>query len=252
MPLPYGYTVAAAQYSAIRGDVRANLDTHMRMAEIAASAGVDFLVFPELSITGYELDLADGLQTTADDPLFMPLHTFASQHDMRVMVGVPLKAASGKPYLGSLILGGPTHIPYHKVHVHDSEAPYFQPDNKLGLIEHKGAKLELAICADLNHASHAARAAVHGADLYAASALISESGYAREAKVLEGYAREHQMAVLLANYATQSGSYIPPGGSAVWAPGGTQVALIDDTREAIVTATYTEAGWSSEIMGLDS
>ncbi len=250
MPIPYGYTIAAAQYAAKRGDISANLNTHMRMTELAAGAGVDFLVFPELSVTGYEMDLAKELQTMPDDPMFHPLQSLAAQHNMRVMVGMPLKASSGKPYLGSVILGGAEPVAYHKVHVHDSEAPYFQPDDKVGLVEHKDVKLGLAICADLNHPSHIARAAESGADLYAASALITETGYNREAMILQGYARDHKMAVMLSNYATKSGDYIPPGGSAIWAPGGKQVAVIDDTREAIVYATNAEAGWVGKILTL--
>lgn len=252
MPIPCGYTIAAAQYTARRGAAKANLDTHMRMIGAAIKAEVDFLIFPELSVTGYEMDLAEQLQTTPSDPMFQPLQSLAAQHDMRVMVGMPLKAPSGKPYLGSILLGGAEPEAYHKVHVHDSEAPYFQADDKVGLIEHKGAKLGLAICADLNHASHAARAAECGADLYAASALISEAGYAREAKMLEGYAREHNMAVMLSNYATRSGAYTPPGGSAIWAPGGKQLAVVDDTREALACARNVDNSWSGKIISLDS
>ncbi|WP_417449493.1 carbon-nitrogen hydrolase family protein [Kordiimonas sp.] len=243
MPVPTGYTIAAAQYTARRGDISANLGSHMRMAGMAAQAGVDFLVFPELSVTGYEMDLAESLQSTPDDAMFAPLQTFASQHDMRVMVGMPLRAPSGKPYLGSVILGGAAPVAYHKVHVHKSEEPYFQPDDKVGMAEHKGTKLGLAICADLNHPSHAARAADCGADIYAASALISVEGYDREAKMLEGYARAHDIAVMLSNYAGKSGPYTPPGGSAIWAPGGEQVAIMNDTQEALVLATRTESGW---------
>lgn len=253
MPVPVGYTIASAQYSAKRGDIAANLDTHLRMTERAAASGVNFLVFPELSLTGYEMDLAEELQTTSDDPAFAPLQALAAQHDMRVMVGMPLKAVTGKPYIGAIIFGGASPVTYNKVHVHDSEAPYFQCDDKVGMLEHKGARIGLAICADLNHASHAASAADCGADIYAASALISVAGYAREAKMLEGYAREHGMAVMLANYATQSGDYIPPGGSAIWDERGRQVAIMDDTEVALVVATkMTENGWVGKIQAFSS
>lgn len=253
MPVPTGYTIASAQYSARRGDIHANLDSHLRMIEAAATAGVDFLAFPELSLTGYEMDLASALQTTAHDAAFAPLQALAAQHGMRVMVGMPLKAVSGKPYIGSIIFGGASPVTYNKVHVHESEAPYFQSDDKVGLIEHKGARIGLAICADLNHASHAAKAADCGAEIYAASALISTNGYAREAKMLEGYAREHGMAVMLANYATQSGDYIPPGGSAIWDESGRQVAIMDDTEVALVMATKTaENGWVGKVQAVSS
>ena len=45
-------TVAAAQISAVLGDVPANIEKHRRVMEAAAAAAVDVLVFPELSLTG--------------------------------------------------------------------------------------------------------------------------------------------------------------------------------------------------------
>ncbi len=45
--------VAVAQIACIPGDLQANLLNHLRMAEQARHAGVDLLVFPELSLTDY-------------------------------------------------------------------------------------------------------------------------------------------------------------------------------------------------------
>ncbi len=48
------FRVAAAQVPSQRGDVERNVATHIAAIEAAARHGVSLLVFPELSLTGYE------------------------------------------------------------------------------------------------------------------------------------------------------------------------------------------------------
>ena len=47
--------LAAAQTVPVRGDVEANLAQHVRLVRVAAEEKAQVLVFPELSLTGYEL-----------------------------------------------------------------------------------------------------------------------------------------------------------------------------------------------------
>ena len=51
-------TVAAAQSISIAGDVHADIVRHQRFIRTAAEQGVQVLVFPELSLSGYERGLA--------------------------------------------------------------------------------------------------------------------------------------------------------------------------------------------------
>ena len=53
--------ISAAQTCPVKGDVNANLDEHLRLIDLAASEGAQVVVFPELSLTGYEIELASGL-----------------------------------------------------------------------------------------------------------------------------------------------------------------------------------------------
>ncbi len=50
--------IAAAQSSSIAGDLAGNIARHQRFMQMAAEHGVQLLVFPELSLTGYERGLA--------------------------------------------------------------------------------------------------------------------------------------------------------------------------------------------------
>lgn len=51
-------TISLAQVAVVKGDVDANLKSHLALLEQSAELGADVVVFPELSLTGYELELA--------------------------------------------------------------------------------------------------------------------------------------------------------------------------------------------------
>jgi len=51
-------TIALAQISAQKGDVEANIRTHLRMIGIAQNHKSDFIIFPESSLAGYGPTLA--------------------------------------------------------------------------------------------------------------------------------------------------------------------------------------------------
>src|ERR1041385_7750009 len=54
-PVTRSRSIAVAQTCPVAGDVKANLDEHFRLARLAATEGAQIVVFPELSLTGYEL-----------------------------------------------------------------------------------------------------------------------------------------------------------------------------------------------------
>jgi predicted amidohydrolase len=101
-----------------------NVSEHLKFIGVAASLGVDLIVFPELSLTGYELDLAWGLQLEKDDPKLEPLRRAAREHDMHVLVSGPWVSGLDKPYLGAFLLSPEKTICYAKMHVHQSEQKY--------------------------------------------------------------------------------------------------------------------------------
>ncbi|NVJ98397.1 MAG: carbon-nitrogen hydrolase family protein [Alphaproteobacteria bacterium] len=241
---------AAAQITSLRGDIETNLATHKRTTELAAKEGVQLLVFPELSLTGYEMDLAEALQITPTDRIFDPLQKLAHDHNMRVLVGAPIKATAGKPYLAAVILGGNEPEIYAKIHLHGAENDYFQCGTNHKVIPHSAGHIGCAICADLTHTSHAAGAHAAGADVYAVGALINEAAWAREEPLLHGYAQNHDMTVVFSNFATKSGAYTPVGKSSIWAPGGALVAQAKGTEECLVIARQSGHDWRGKTVSL--
>jgi len=239
--------VAAAQSASVRGNLEENVARHLRIIGAAASAGVDLVVFPELSLTGYEPDLARELQLQADDPRIEPLRAAARKHAMHVLVGGPWASGLDKPYLGALLLGPERSVCYAKIHVHASEEAYFARGQDSCVVPIGRVLTGIGICADTAHASHAAAAAALGARLYVASVMKTEAEYRAHAERLGRYAASHGMAVLTANYAGSTGGADSAGKSAFWDERGVIVAQADAEGEALVVARHDAGKWCGAV-----
>ena len=55
--------ISVAQTRPIKADIPANIEGHLRLLDLAAGIKADTVIFPELSLTGYEPELAQDLAT---------------------------------------------------------------------------------------------------------------------------------------------------------------------------------------------
>lgn len=234
--------IAAAQSCAHPADLPRNLDDHLRLMRIAQARGVRLLVFPELSLTGYEPTVAAALAQPADTPLLQPLRQLAEQARMTTVVGLPLRSPKhAKPLIAALILGADGSLGvYAKQHLHAGEERHFSAGDGGPLLEIDGLPVALAVCADFSQPSHPAHAARAGARLYIASALIGENGYPADSALLAGYAREHGMGVLLVNHGGPTGGWKAAGRSAFWNERGALVRETTGTGELLLLLERTE------------
>ena len=58
--------ICAAQTGPIKGDIQHNIDNHKPLIDLTISNGADTVIFPDLSLTGYELELSKELETNQD------------------------------------------------------------------------------------------------------------------------------------------------------------------------------------------
>jgi predicted amidohydrolase len=242
--------VAAAQAVSIRGAVNVNLEHHCRLAERAADAGAGIVVFPELSLTGYELDIASELAFSSEDERLRPLAGLAEARGLSLVVGAPIRIGSSL-YIGAFVLD-PGQVPrvYTKRHVHADEAAVFV-SGRLDPAVVLGVDLAaLAICADTSHPEHAEAAARRGASLYLAGVFFDPGSYAAHSEQLSGYAARHSMAVVLANAGSAATGFDSAGGSAVWSDSGVLVACLEGVGAGLVVARRSERSWTGEIVRL--
>lgn len=246
--------IAAAQTTSQPGDVAANVQTHLRFAAAAAAQQVQVLVFPELSLTGYELPELVQHMLTPDAAPLQALRAAARQYGMVLVVGAPAAPArvGGKPAIGAWVLepNGGCHV-YRKRHLHPPEAAYASAGGEDAQLHTWGdLPMALAICADIATPAHAAAASAAGAQLYLAGVLISAAGYAADAALACQHAKTHGLGVLLANHGAPSGGYASAGRSAFWAPDGTLAGEAPGTGDWLLLAQQGAAGWTAQAMAV--
>ncbi|MGE8149766.1 carbon-nitrogen hydrolase family protein [Pseudomonas vancouverensis] len=245
--------IAAAQSTAIAGDLAGNIARHQHFMKSAAEQGVELLVFPELSLTGYERELAGELAVSPHDSVLQPLRDVARETGVTAVVGMPIRRSDDAPVLiGALVLAADGSLAvYSKRHLHPGEEVAFAPGNGGDPLIIGSDTVALAVCADFSHASHAAAAATSGANVYAAGVLITPNGYAADTALLQGYAVEHGMVVLMANHGGVTGGWASAGGSAIWAPDGSLIAQAAGTGDVIVIARRSADGWSGQALAIE-
>lgn len=247
-----GLTLAAAQSISTPGDVPANILRHMAFMQLAAEQGVQLLVFPELSLTGYEPSLAADLAIAPDAAQLTPLCVMARELRLTVVVGMPIRIVpDAGVMIGALVLGADgSRAVYTKQYLHPGEEVAFVPGQGGVALEFGGDRIALSVCADFTHASHPRAAAEAGANVYAASVLISEGGYAKDCAQLQNYAAEYRLLVLMANHGGPSGGWDCAGRSAIWSADGRLLAAVPGVGEALLVARRDEGVWAGQVVAL--
>lgn len=256
-------SIAAAQTIPIRGHVNANVEQHVRLVQVAAEEQAQVLVFPELSLTGYELDLANDLAFSQSDPRLAPLVEVASSYSMTLIVGAPARIGS-RLHIGAFIVSPDRTVELYTKHhlgafsasascdgiVPPAEATVFHPGNRNPLIRFGGNTAAVAVCADTGRPSHPQEAADRGARTYLASMFIIPSEFERETSNLRAYAVQHSMTVALANYGGPSGGLASAGGSAIWSERGELLAQLEAIGTGVAVAVENHAGWRAKTVML--
>jgi len=243
------FTIATAQIGSARGDVSGNLVAHADAVTAAASCDVSVLVFPELSLTGYEPDLAASLTFAADDARLNSLRRLAIQHRITLTVGAPIRNGADKPAIGAFILTPDGDIrTYLKMHLGASEIAHFSHGARPLTLDVDGQRLGISICADSSRESHPKTYADLGAQVYAAGVFLTREWYVDDAPRLQKYATKFGMLAVMANQGASTGTYESVGQSAIWAPGGHLLVQADGVESALLTATLAKSGWQGNLV----
>lgn len=233
--------LAAAQIRSVPQDTDANIRNHIRMIGLAAEQGVSFLLFPEMSLTGYEKELANEMSFTENDPRLTVFKEEAAKHKMTIIIGAPIKMDS-ELFIGAFVFAadGNSTI-YTKQYLHQGEEKFFASGFLHNpLIEWNGKKVSIAICADIVNPLHPEQAAKNKATLYAASIFYTPEGIAEAYDQLSSYAKKYTMQVLMANYAGNSYGLQSAGRSAYWNNEGILMGELNDDEEGLLVITTDE------------
>ncbi|MFJ3878183.1 carbon-nitrogen hydrolase family protein [Streptomyces sp. NPDC090077] len=231
--------IAAAQLTCVPADTTANSANAAALAARARGQGAELVVFPEFTLTGYELDAlaADpGLWLAdAEDPRLDGLRSTGTA----VAVNAALRTAGPRPAIATLVYDadGAHLTTYAKQHLYQQEQDGFAAGSADGRFELGGVRFSLGVCFDNHFPDLAGRAAADGCTVHLASSLYGTgAGIAERADVHPGIARDHGLYVVLANHVGPAGPWTGCGGAAVWAPDGTLLAEAGADGPDVVTA----------------
>jgi predicted amidohydrolase len=226
--------IALAQIRSKPGDVDSNIATHRKFTEHAIDHQADVIVFPELSITGYEPTLARTKMRDAMDWRLTEFQRLSDSGTIQICFGAPLVGLTAPKIAAITVRPGQTQCCYSKMHLHADERPYFESGTEYTGVLPCKMPLGLAICYELSIPVHVETVFEHGAKVYVASVAKSAVGAANAMTHLKQTATEKNCYALMVNAVGPSDNFVSSGRSAVWNPRGDLLAELDDDHEGIL------------------
>jgi len=249
--------IALAQISPFLGNVSRNLDLHLEYAEKARRAGVDVLVFPELSLTGYKL--RDLVAETARDP--RSSREFKKLRDASRGVALVAGFVEEKPserglYYNSLVYlhkGSILHL-HRKVFLPNSgmfeELRFFARGRDVRAFGTPWGRTGLLICRDFLHLNSHYLLFADGAEI----SLTASAAPGRGAAGPDGFATSRMWEIMGETVARTTGTVVVycnrvgiedgavfAGGSFVFDPSGRPAARAPYVDSAFVLAEIDPA-----------
>lgn len=176
-----------AQIAPALGNVADNLTVHLNTAARAAEQGVDLLIFPELSLTGYRLgecafDVA--IRATGHDPTFAAL--LAASRAVDMVVSFVEVDERYRYYISAVYLAEGQVVHRHrKIYLPTygafSEGLTFAHGDRVAAFDTRFGRVGLLICEDFWHASLPYLLWQDGADLLILISASIEHGLSADA-----------------------------------------------------------------------
>jgi predicted amidohydrolase len=226
--------IAIAQIEAIKGNIEENLKNHLKWIKEAVQNKADMVVFPELSVTGYEPELAESLATGQDDTRLDEIQSLSDRNGITIGVGLPTK--DGGDTFVSMIIFQPhkERITYSKQYLYPPEEPVFKAGKNPLVLNFETEVISPAICYETTNKAHCEFAKRNNATIYVASVLSSVNGIDAELKILSGIAKNNNLITFMANYVGQSGGYECAGKSSVWNGKGELIGQLGDKEQGLI------------------
>ncbi len=241
-----------AQINTVLGDVHANLDKHLSLIDQACAQGVDLLCFPELSLTGYNLqDLSYSVaaQPRPDNPIFQPL--FKASRELDLLVGFVDEDSRHRFYIATAYLSqGKLLNVHHKCYLPTytlfDEGRHFAAGDGPHAFDTRFGRVGVLICEDFWHASLPYLLWIDGADILLLASASPGRGLGAEPRldsarwverVTQAYASLFTSFVVHTNRVGFEDGFNFWGGSIVYDPDGECIAQAPYFDEHLLIAT---------------
>lgn len=226
--------ICLAQTRSVKGDIQRNIAGHKKLINLAVAGGADLIVFPELSLTGYEPTLAKELAVDGDDTQLDDFQTISDANRITIGVGIPTKNNGGASI--SMILFQPHQArqTYSKKHLHHDEDPFFVSGANFTGLMVNNVPVALAICYELSVPEHSENAFKSGAKIYLTSVAKSVKGIDKALASLSDIASKYSMTVLMSNCVGEADGCECAGKTSAWNSDGPLTGQLDGVRDGIL------------------
>lgn len=223
-----------AQIASFKGDIQKNIEKHIIYVKEAIESGANLICFPELSITGYEPELAESLATSADDERFDVFQELADSGAITICIGYPLIVENGINISMLIFQPNSSRQTYSKQYLHSDEKPYFVDGTEQIIIEIEGVRIAPAICYESLIPEHFDKANEMGCDVYLASVAKPNNNIERANKYFSQLSKNKNISILMVNSIGYSDNFLAVGGSAAWDGTGKLIEKLDDKSENLL------------------
>ena len=234
--------VAAAQIACALGDVDANLRKMREFSARAKNEGVELIVFPEASDTGYSMPVIRQLAKPWTEGAVPALQEMAKEFSLTIVSGVSER--DGDTIYNSQIFVDPSGkivASYRKTHLFvlapNDESTCYTPGDKFVSVKANGFNFGLSICYDLRFPEVTrALALQYGANVLLVSSAWPLPRAAHLRALAIARAIENQSYLVLANRTGVDAGVTCCGMSAIIDPSGVMIAAASGDREELLVA----------------
>ena len=233
-------TLCTAQFKPVNGNIDENFTIHLEMIKKATEEKVDFIQFPEMSLSGYEQEKAAQSAFIPGDKRLESFRNISAETGMIISAGAPILIKE-KLYLGNFIITPSSEHIYLKQYLHSSEEKYFAVeksyDPEIKLSKHK---LRFAVCFDIENKIHWQTAAERGTDIYSAGIFYTPNSINNLHKMVEKHSIEFNMNVIISNYCIETFGMKAGGCSGIWNRNGENLVRLDSSSVGFGLAEIDE------------
>ena len=239
--------ICAAQVRPHRGDIPQNIESHLKFIDVASTVRVNLIVFPELSLTGYEPELAGKLAMEQNDSRLEVFRDKSNEENITICAGLPTIGESGIHITMAIFTPGADTQFYSKQLLHPDELPYFIPWEDELLLNIDSSRIAPAICYEALRPQHSENAGNRNADIYLTSVVKSSEGIEKAFERFPEIAKQYSMTVLMSNAVGECETFKSNGSSACWDDKGSLVGSLDDASEGLLVYDLS----TSEVKTID-
>lgn len=226
--------ICIAQTKSEKGNIQRNIENHLEFVERAIKLKADLIVFPELSITNYEPDLAKELATDIDNAIFNPFQELSNKSEITIGIGIPTKATDGIHISMLIFQPNKERTVYSKQMLHSDELPYFVGGKNQTILTIKGVKIAIGICYETLQLAHFLNSKDHGTNIYIASVAKPKGGIEKAYNHFPKIANEFNTPILMSNSVGHCDNFMSVGQSAIWNKKGELTAQLDAKNQGLL------------------